>query len=65
MYWNGSVINVWGNDGNWDGGVTPGVNRVVIIQSGKPSYPTVFTSIEVKSLELRPGATVTIYNNAV
>lgn len=58
VYWNGSVSTTWGTANNWDCGVVPGVNTIVVIPSGKPRYPSLSTTRQIKQLILQSGATL-------
>lgn len=64
LIWNGSVNIAWGNPNNWDCGVVPGINSMVIIPSGRARYPSVGVNVEIRSLRLQPGASVNIANGA-
>ncbi|MES2772884.1 MAG: hypothetical protein V4722_01780 [Bacteroidota bacterium] len=58
--WNGSLSNVWAEPANWDCGVVPVATSNVFIPSGKPWYPSIFTSTEIRSLSVQNGASVTV-----
>ena len=58
--WNGNVSTQWENAGNWDCGVMPSINSNVIIPSGRPNYPIISFAIEIKSMYLQSGTTVTV-----
>ena len=58
--WNGSVSDEWENPANWSCNALPGINSVVVIPSGVLNYPTISITTEVKSLEVRTGATITV-----
>jgi hypothetical protein len=60
IVWLGKTDNIWLNNTNWSCSQLPGITSVVIIPSGMPRYPTLLVSIEIKSLILQPGASVTI-----
>ena len=60
LTWNGNDNINWNNPNNWDCGTVPGINSIVIINAGKPRYPTIILNTEIKKLELRPGAIVTV-----
>ena len=58
--WNGSVSDEWENPANWNCNALPGINSVVVIPSGVLNYPLISVTTEVKSLEVRTGATITV-----
>jgi hypothetical protein len=60
MKWNGNSNNAWGNAANWDCGVVPGINSIVIIPGGLLRYPIIFISTEIKSIELQSGSSITV-----
>lgn len=55
--WTGGVNNAWENTANWSCGQLPSLNTDVIINSGSP---VVSSNVTVRSLVLRPGASVTV-----
>lgn len=58
--WTGAVNTDWTNTGNWKCGLVPGINSNVHISSGKPNYPVLTLNVEIRSLTLTSGATVTV-----
>jgi hypothetical protein len=58
--WTGAVSTDWTNAANWFCGGVPTINSKVIIRNGITNYPVVNLNVEIKSLTLRTGATVTI-----
>ncbi|MEI6750295.1 MAG: hypothetical protein WCM93_14155, partial [Bacteroidota bacterium] len=56
--WNG-IDNVWTNVLNWTLGHTPLTTEDVQIPSGKSFYPTLPNAVEIKSLEIQSGASLT------
>lgn len=63
-YWNGGANTFWNNAANWECGNVPGINSSVIIPGAMPRYPILLSSQEIKSLELRPGANISLVNGA-
>jgi hypothetical protein len=61
LYWNGNDNIDWDNPNNWDCGTVPGNTSFVIIPSGRPRYPVIFTNTEIRKLELRNGAAVIVF----
>jgi Lamin Tail Domain len=58
--WTGTVNTDWMNTGNWKCGGIPTITSNVIINGGAPNYPLVTLNVEVKSLNVKPGAVVNI-----
>ncbi|MBL7727626.1 MAG: hypothetical protein JNM68_08075, partial [Dinghuibacter sp.] len=58
--WTGAVNTDWTNAGNWTCGGVPTVSSNVIVRGGRPNYPVVNLNVEIRSLTIRPGATVTV-----
>jgi lysophospholipase L1-like esterase len=58
--WEGTANAVWENPANWSCGSLPDANTDVIINSGKPNYPSVNSNTTVRSLKLNTGATVNV-----
>ncbi|MEO7309355.1 MAG: hypothetical protein ABIX01_03080 [Chitinophagaceae bacterium] len=61
--WNGIISNTWAEPKNWDCGVIPGINCNVLIPSGLARYPTLVNTVEIKSLTIQNGASVTVLAN--
>lgn len=59
--WNGNDNLLWNNPANWDCGTVPGINSVVFIPAGRPRYPVIMVSTEIKKLEVQPGAAVIVF----
>jgi hypothetical protein len=58
--WNGSVNEAWENPDNWNCGIMPNLNSIVIIPSGVPNYPQINTNFEIKTLFVNPNSKITI-----
>jgi trimeric autotransporter adhesin len=60
ILWTGAVNNIWSNAGNWACGVVPGPTSDVQINGGLINYPFVNSNVTVKSLTIKPSASVTV-----
>ncbi|MBL0152785.1 MAG: hypothetical protein IPP93_04590 [Chitinophagaceae bacterium] len=58
--WTGVENSTWYNPANWKCGFIPGATTAVLIPSGKPFYPVIVFDITIKSLDVKPGASVTV-----
>ena len=58
--WTGVSNNAWENVANWNCSVLPDENTDVIINSGMPVYPVVNSNVSVRSLTLKPSATIIV-----
>ena len=58
--WDGSTNEVWTVASNWQGNTVPGINDDVIIPGGVPVIPEISTSVTIKSLDIKEGATLEI-----
>jgi parallel beta-helix repeat protein len=58
--WIGAVDSDWSNTGNWRCGTVPATTSNVVIRSGVPNYPVIAQNVEIRSLTVRTGATVTV-----
>jgi hypothetical protein len=58
--WNGSVSTAWETIANWNCSGIPDQYTDVIIRGGLPRYPNVSSLAVCRSLESKPGTTVTI-----
>ncbi|MES2772685.1 MAG: hypothetical protein V4722_00780 [Bacteroidota bacterium] len=58
--WTGAVSTAWENVANWSCGALPNNNTDVIINAGKPNFPQLNSNVNIRSLRVNPGATVTI-----
>lgn len=65
LVWNGNDNINWDNPNNWDCGTVPGITSFVIIPTGKAKYPVVFFNTEIRKLEVRTGASVTVFTNRI
>jgi hypothetical protein len=63
LVWNGNENINWDNPDNWDCGTVPGITSFVIIPTGRTRYPVVFSDTEIRKLEVRTGATLTVFTN--
>jgi hypothetical protein len=63
--WTGTVSTTWEDPSNWNCGIVPGVNSIVLIPSGRPRYPVVNTSWEIKRLLLQPGSSIMVNTNVI
>jgi hypothetical protein len=57
--WTGVTSTDWNTSTNWIGGI-PGINKTVILGTGKPRYPVMDQNREVYNVDLQPGATLTL-----
>jgi hypothetical protein len=57
--WTGAVNTDWNNIGNWNCAGIPTITSVVVIPAGKPNYPVVNLNVEIKTLTVNTGASVT------
>jgi len=60
VMWTGGLNTTWANTANWSCGLLPGPTSEVWINGGLSRYPLVNTNVTVKSLTVKPGATVTV-----
>lgn len=60
IIWTGAVNTTWSNPGNWSCGTVPGPTSDVQINGGLTNYPLVNSNVTIKSLSVKPGATVTV-----
>ena len=55
----------WDVVSNWSAGHAPYPTDDVLIPAGKPAYPSLTLSPEIKSIEIEPGASVTVNSNNI
>ena len=60
IVWTGAVNTTWSNPGNWSCGVVPVITSDVQINGGLTNYPLVNSNVSIKSLTIKPGASVTV-----
>jgi hypothetical protein len=60
LEWTGAVNTDWTNAGNWKCGIVPTITSNVVINSGCPNYPVLTLNVEIRSMTVRPGASVTV-----
>lgn len=60
LEWKGSVNDAWENPLNWSCGVIPDENTDVIIQTGVPRYPVVYSGGICRKLHSSEGTFVTV-----
>ena len=60
LLWTGAVNTSWSNPGNWSCGILPQSTSDVQINSGLVNYPVVSSNVTIKSLLVKPGASVTV-----
>lgn len=60
MTWEGTVSIAWENPANWSCNTLPDMNTDVIINGGKPNYPTITSNPTIRTLRLNAGATGTV-----
>lgn len=65
IVWNGNYSVSWNNAANWDCGIIPGINSIVIIPTGASRYPVIPADVEIKTLFVRPGATILLVTGKV
>lgn len=58
--WTGNADTDWDNAANWQNNQVPNASSAVIVPAGRPRYPVVNQSAEVKSISVEPGASVTL-----
>jgi hypothetical protein len=62
--WTGNISTAWNNSGNWNTGVVPGFNDMVLIPSDPSGgrFPVIASGIsaECYNISLSPGATIAI-----
>jgi hypothetical protein len=58
--WTGSFDSAWENPANWICNSVPDENTDVLIATGAPNYPTVATNVYCRSLNIAPGAMLTV-----
>jgi hypothetical protein len=63
--WLGGTSTDWANPANWNCGSLPDANTDVYVNSGAAFYPLVGVSTTVRSLQTKPGTTVTVQNGVV
>ena len=63
--WVGNVNLEWETPGNWSCGTVPTEASDVVIPPGVPFMPRTNANIKVRSLTVRPGATVTVKTGTV
>ena len=66
-YWTGALDMDWNNPGNWGCNQIPALATNVIIGSGKPNYPVLFSGSAgtVNDLTIESGASVTVTGNTL
>jgi hypothetical protein len=57
--WTGTIDTDWNKVGNWNCSGIPTITSVVVIPAGRPNYPVVNLNVEIKTLTVATGATVT------
>jgi Lamin Tail Domain len=57
--WTGAINTDWNNVGNWNCAGIPTITSVVVIPAGRPNYPVVNLNVEIKTLTVATGASVT------
>jgi large repetitive protein len=58
--WTGNVSTSWHDAANWNCSGLPWKFSRVFIPAGMPRYPTLNANTEIKSLDIKPGAFVTV-----
>jgi subtilisin-like proprotein convertase family protein len=58
--WIGAVNTDWTNASNWECGTIPTVTTNVVINGGLANYPVVNLNVEIKTLKVKPGASITV-----
>lgn len=58
--WTGTVNSNWTEAGNWSCGVVPDQFTDVLIDQGTPNSPLVNANVQIRSLRVTPGASVTV-----
>ncbi|UEG50779.1 hypothetical protein LK994_04735 [Ferruginibacter lapsinanis] len=58
--WIGVADTAWENPSNWACGIIPDSTTVVNINFGVPNYPTISSNAFCKTINITPGATITI-----
>lgn len=58
--WIGAVSTDWNTAGNWACGNVPTTTSTVIIRNSVPNYPVITQNVEIKTLTVRTGASVTV-----
>lgn len=58
--WTGALNTDWFNTANWKCGFIPITTTAVIIPGGKPNYPILYFDATIKSLDVKPGASVEV-----
>jgi hypothetical protein len=58
--WTGLSDTTWENPANWSCNAIPDANTDVLIDTGAPNFPTVSSNAYCRSLNVPPGAMVTI-----
>jgi trimeric autotransporter adhesin len=61
--WNGSVSDSWVTSANWTPNAVPNAQTQVTIPGGRPNYPVLAPNVEIRSLTIEAGATVTSPDN--
>ena len=57
--WTGAVSNAWSATGNWYDNTVPTSTSDVLIQTGKPNYPTITSTASLNNLIIASGASFT------
>jgi hypothetical protein len=60
LEWTGEVSTSWTNPANWTCGQVPVSTSEIIINGGKPNYPTITSNTTIKKLTVNSGATVNV-----
>jgi hypothetical protein len=60
LEWTGAVNTDWNNAGNWKCGIIPILTSDVIINGGLPNYPLIMMNVNIKSILVKPTATVNV-----
>lgn len=58
--WTGATSTEWAEASNWSCHEVPGINAEVLIPSGRPRYPKLSTSTEIRRITLDPGASLQV-----
>jgi hypothetical protein len=62
--WTGNISSAWNHPGNWESGVIPGINDVLVIPSAPPggNFPEIGNSVSANCyhITVSPGATVKV-----
>ena len=60
LIWTGASNTTWANAANWSCGTIPTLASDVQINNGLTNYPVVNSNVSIKSLVIKPGASVTV-----